>query len=308
LISTTGRSTICSKERCDFKVKLKIQIGKRLNGIFSGRRGGEQILEDIEEILITSDFGIEFTGQITEELGKRVRTYKREDVLSELRNVIREKVAVRPDSSEGPARSSMTAHLIFGVNGTGKTTTAGKLAYRLKNKGRKVLIAAADTFRDAAIEQLLEWAKRAGVPLVRQPQGADPGAVVYDACDAALSRGVEDLIIDTAGRLHNKERLMEELKKIARILDRKADSASRRKLLVLDATTGQNAVEQARQFREYTGVDGIILTKLDSSAKGGVACTVSGILGIPILYAGTGERIEDLADFDIDEYLDILLS
>jgi fused signal recognition particle receptor len=310
--------------RCGFKVKLNIQIGKRLSSIFSGKQEREEgILSEIEEILITSDFGIEFTSQIVDELGQRVGSYERAEVVEQLRTVLREKVVSSPglpdrptppghgDGSAVPVTaqpSSLTVHLIFGVNGTGKTTTAGKLAYLLKQSGSKVLIAAADTFRDAAVEQLQIWAKKAGVPIVRQPQGADPGAVVYDAIDAAFARGVSDLIVDTAGRLHNKERLMEELRKIAKILDKKAQNAVRKKLLVLDATTGQNAIEQARQFSEYAGVDGIVLAKLDSSAKGGVACTVSGMLGIPILYAGTGERIEDLIEFNIDEYLDILLS
>jgi fused signal recognition particle receptor len=310
--------------RCGFKVKLNIQIGKRLSSIFSGKQEREEgILSEIEEILITSDFGIEFTSQIVDELGQRVGSYERAEVVEQLRTVLREKVLSSPglpdrptppghgDGSAVPVTaqpSSLTVHLIFGVNGTGKTTTAGKLAYLLKQSGSKVLIAAADTFRDAAVEQLQIWAKKAGVPIVRQPQGADPGAVVYDAIDAAFARGVSDLIVDTAGRLHNKERLMEELRKIAKILDKKAQNAVRKKLLVLDATTGQNAIEQARQFSEYAGVDGIVLAKLDSSAKGGVACTVSGMLGIPILYAGTGERIEDLIEFNIDEYLDILLS
>jgi len=305
-------------------VKLNIQIGKRLSSIFSGKQEREEgILSEIEEILITSDFGIEFTSQIVDELGQRVGSYERAEVVEQLRTVLREKVVSSPglpdrptppghgDGSAVPVTaqpSSLTVHLIFGVNGTGKTTTAGKLAYLLKQSGSKVLIAAADTFRDAAVEQLQIWAKKAGVPIVRQPQGADPGAVVYDAIDAAFARGVSDLIVDTAGRLHNKERLMEELRKIAKILDKKAQNAVRKKLLVLDATTGQNAIEQARQFSEYAGVDGIVLAKLDSSAKGGVACTVSGMLGIPILYAGTGERIEDLIEFNIDEYLDILLS
>jgi fused signal recognition particle receptor len=299
--------TIFSRERCGSKVKLSIQIGKRLSSIFSGRRGKEEdLLSEIEEILITSDFGIEFTGQIVEELKRRVSSYERDEVIVQLRTVIRERVA-RQDTTV-TASEPMTVYLIFGVNGTGKTTTAGKLAYRLRQSGRKVLIAAADTYRDAAVEQLQIWARKAAVPIVRQPQGADPASVVYDACDAAYARGVDDLIVDTAGRLHNRDRLMEELRKIAKILDRKAQGAARKKLLVLDATTGQNAVEQARQFSEYAGVDGIVLAKLDSSAKGGVACTVSGMLGIPILYAGIGERIEDLVDFDIDEYLDILLS
>jgi fused signal recognition particle receptor len=176
----------------------------------------------------------------------------------------------------------------------------------LRDEGKKVLIAAADTFRDAAIEQLAVWSKRAGVPLIKQYKGSDPGAVVFDACDSARSRGVDFLIIDTAGRLHNKERLMEELVKIGKVLDRQLPEAHRMKLLTLDATTGQNGVSQANLFNKYMGVDGIILTKLDSSAKGGIACSISGKLGIPILYAGVGEGVEDLDLFDVDEYLSSL--
>ncbi|MBN2323169.1 MAG: signal recognition particle-docking protein FtsY [Spirochaetes bacterium] len=290
-------------------MKLNIQIGKRLGGVFSKKaEKKDEIIPEIEEILITSDFGVEFTQQIISELEKRVGAYEREEVLAVLREILKERISLASRAPQPAQDSRMTVHLVFGVNGTGKTTSIGKLAFRLKKEKRRVLIAAADTFRDAAIEQLSEWARRADVPVIRQGQGADPGAVVYDAIDAAYSRKVNDLIVDTAGRLHNKERLMEELKKISKILDKKAPGETQNRLLVLDATTGQNAIEQARQFNEYTGVDGIILTKLDSSAKGGVACTVSGMLGVPILWAGTGEKIEDLVSFNIDEYIDILLS
>ncbi|UCB45772.1 MAG: signal recognition particle-docking protein FtsY [Spirochaetota bacterium] len=300
-------------------MKLKIQLGKKLTHIFTGKKESTQVLSDIEEILIASDFGIDFTQQIIEQLSKRVVSSNPDEVISELKNIIKEKMVIdseissnHPDSSHDLSREmnqgSIVAYLMFGVNGTGKTTTCGKLAYKLKNEGKKTLIAAADTHRDAAVEQLAIWSKRANVPIISQYQGSDPGAVVYDACDSARARSVDALIVDTAGRLHNKERLMEELKKIVRILDKKLPEAKLVKLLTVDATTGQNAIAQATQFNEYAGVDGIVLTKLDSSAKGGIACTISGLLKIPILYSGTGEGIEDLADFDVDEYLDILLS
>ncbi|MCK5095691.1 MAG: signal recognition particle-docking protein FtsY, partial [Spirochaetes bacterium] len=273
---------------------------QKLNEIFRGKKEREDILTEIEELLIAADFGIEFTFEIIGDLKKSSPSLLREKIISSLKNIIKEKMTLdhRPESHE-----TLNAHLIFGVNGTGKTTTVGKLAYRLKVKGKRVLIAAADTYRDAAIDQLVVWSKRANVPLIRQEQGADPGAVVYDACDAARSRHVNDLVIDTAGRLHNKEALMEELAKISRVLEKKLPEANIINLLTLDATTGQNAISQAFLFNKYIGVDGIILTKLDSSAKGGIACAVSGKLKIPLLYAGTGEKVEDLIDFDLNEYL-----
>ncbi len=281
-------------------MNIKIKLGQKLNEIFRGGGEREDILTEIEELLIAADFGIEFTFEIIGDLKKNSPSLLREKIISSLKNIIKEKMTLdhRPESHE-----TLNAHLIFGVNGTGKTTTVGKLAYRLKVKGKRVLIAAADTYRDAAIDQLVVWSKRANVPLIRQEQGADPGAVVYDACDAARSRHVNDLVIDTAGRLHNKEALMEELAKISRVLEKKLPEANIINLLALDATTGQNAISQAFLFNEYIGVDGIILTKLDSSAKGGIACAVSGKLKIPLLYAGTGEKVEDLIDFDLNEYL-----
>ena len=281
-------------------MNIKIKLGQKLNEIFRGKKEREDILTEIEELLIAADFGIEFTFEIIGDLKKSSPSLLREKIISSLKNIIKEKMTLdhRPESHE-----TLNAHLIFGVNGTGKTTTVGKLAYRLKVKGKRVLIAAADTYRDAAIDQLVVWSKRANVPLIRQEQGADPGAVVYDACDAARSRHVNDLVIDTAGRLHNKEALMEELAKISRVLEKKLPEANIVNLLTLDATTGQNAISQAFLFNKYIGVDGIILTKLDSSAKGGIACAVSGKLKIPLLYAGTGEKVEDLIDFDLNEYL-----
>jgi fused signal recognition particle receptor len=291
-------------ERPARRMKLgKLSLGQRLNGLFRGKRDLGEVLEAIEELLISADFGIEFTTAVVGELGNRASNTDRDMVVAELKEIVKKRMTLEsPVSGNG----GITVYLIFGVNGTGKTTTAGKIAFHLKEEGKKVLIAAADTFRDAAIEQLSVWSKRAGVPLIKQYQGSDPGAVVFDACDSAQSRNVEYLIVDTAGRLHNKERLMEELVKIGRVLDRKLPDARQVKLLTLDATTGQNGVSQADLFNRYIGVDGIVLTKLDSSAKGGIACAVSGKLGIPILYAGVGEGIGDLISFDVDEYLSSL--
>jgi fused signal recognition particle receptor len=283
----------------------KIRLGEKLNRIFGSKKEREDLTAEIEELLITADFGVDFTTEVIEEFNKNISSSQMNEYTLLLKEIIKEKMHPR---IMGSAEDGLTAYLVFGVNGTGKTTTCAKLAYKLKRKGRSVLIAAADTYRDAAIEQLLIWSKRAEVPVIRQFQGSDAGAVVFDACDAALSRKVDDLVIDTAGRLHNKEMLMKELAKIGKILDKKLPDARRLKLLTLDATTGQNAISQASLFDEYIGVDGIILTKLDSSAKGGIACAVSGKLKIPILYAGTGEKVEDLDDFDIDEYLDMLFS
>lgn len=286
-------------------MNLKIKLGHKLNDIFRRNKERVDILSEIEELLIAADFGIEFTLEIISNLKKNLPSLLREKIISALKNIIKEKMTL--DHRLEP-HESLNAHLVFGVNGTGKTTTVGKLAYKFKIEGKRVLIAAADTYRDAAIDQLIVWSKRANVPLIRQEQGADPGAVVYDACDAARSRHVNDLVIDTAGRLHNKEALMEELAKISRVLEKKLPEANKIKLLTLDATTGQNAISQAFLFNKYIGVNGIILTKLDSSAKGGIACTVSGKLKIPLIYAGTGENVEDLIDFDLDEYLNNLFA
>jgi len=286
-------------------MRLKITLGQSIRDLFKGKKDKEQILSEIEELLISSDFGIDFTLEIINELENIAKLWDRNEFMGQLKAIIKQKMKIDKLYFNN---GSLNAYLIFGVNGTGKTTTVGKIAYKLKSDNRKVLIAAADTYRDAAIEQLIVWAKRANVPVVRQYQGSDPGAVVFDACDAARSRKVNDLVIDTAGRLHNKERLMKELVKISKIVENKLTNANIRNILIIDATTGQNAISQALLFNEYIGVDGIILTKLDSSAKGGVACSISGKLKIPIIYAGIGERIDDLIDFDVDQYLDAIFN
>jgi len=283
---------------------MKIGLGKKIQGIFSGRHNREEILIDVEELLITSDFGIDFTKEIINELGNRIKRMEKTELITELKSIIKKRIPPYIP----PYLDGLTVFLVFGVNGSGKTTSVAKLAYKLRNEGRKVLVAAADTYRDAAIDQLLIWCRRADVPVIRQEQGADPAAVVYDACEASQKRKIDALIIDTAGRLHNKERLMEELAKIIRVVEKKIQLEKKVKLLTLDATTGQNALSQATLFNQYAGVDGILLTKLDSSAKGGIACAVSGKLGIPILYLGTGEKVEDLVPFDPENYLDQLFS
>lgn len=198
--------------------------------------------------------------------------------------------------------------MVTGVNGVGKTTSIGKIAYNLKNQGKKVMLAAADTFRAAAIDQLEVWAKRAGAELIRQQEGSDPAAVVYDAIQAAKARKVDVLICDTAGRLHTKKNLMEELRKVSRIIDREMPGAKRENLLVLDATTGQNAVSQARTFREVTDITGIVLTKLDGTAKGGIVIAIKSELGLPVKLIGVGERIDDLQPFNAKDFVEALFS
>jgi fused signal recognition particle receptor len=272
----------------------------------------QETLEQVEEVLISADFGLEFTDLIMDQLrarGKKAGT----DCMKELRDIIHRYMAIPASetsqaSSDGSPPAELVVYVVFGVNGTGKTTTVAKLARLLQNRGQRVLIAAADTYRDAAVEQLSVWARRASVPLIKQSQGSDPGAVVFDACDAALSRKANALLVDTAGRLHNKEQLMQELAKLGRVLDRKLPAHPKQKLLTIDATTGQNGISQAEQFNRFLGVHGIILTKLDSSSKGGIACAISGMLHIPILYAGTGEKLGDLEPFSVDDYLDTLFT
>jgi fused signal recognition particle receptor len=283
----------------------KISLGRKLQGMF-GKKPDEASIEEIEDILIGADFGIDFTEQIVDELGSA-----RGGLMTELRSIIKRKMTpAQPtlDGSGDQEEGGLVVYLVFGVNGTGKTTSVAKLAHRFKQQGHRVLVAAADTYRDAAIEQLEVWSRRAGAGLIKQQQGSDAGAVVFDACDAAASRDIDRLVIDTAGRLHNKERLMQELAKLGSILDRKLPNHEKRKLLTIDATTGQNGISQAKLFGEAVGVHGIVLTKLDSSSKGGVACAISGLLGIPILYTGTGEGLEDLEPFSVDDYLDGLFA
>ena len=269
----------------------------------------EDFYEELEETLIMGDIGIRASTDIIEELRKRV---KEEHLTSpsQCKDVLIETIKQRMDLGENAYEFENRKSVVFviGVNGVGKTTSVGKLASQLKKEGKKVLVVAADTFRAAAIEQLEEWTKRAGVDIIAQNEGSDPGAVVFDACKAAIARNTDVMIVDTAGRLHNKKNLMEELKKINKIIEREYPDPYRETLVVLDGTTGQNALEQARVFNEAANITGIILTKLDGSAKGGIAVAIQAELSIPVKYIGVGEKIDDLHKFDSQEFVDALFS
>ena len=269
----------------------------------------EDFYEELEETLIMGDIGIRASTDIIEELRKRV---KEEHLNSpaQCREVLIDTIKRKMDLGENAYEFEDRKSVVFviGVNGVGKTTSVGKLASQLKNEGKKVLVVAADTFRAAAIEQLEEWTKRAGVDIIAQNEGSDPGAVVFDACKAAKARNTDVMIVDTAGRLHNKKNLMEELKKINKIIEREYPDAYRETLVVLDGTTGQNALEQARVFNEAANITGIILTKLDGSAKGGIAVAIQAELSIPVQYIGVGEKIDDLQKFNSKEFVDALFS
>ena len=269
----------------------------------------EDFYEELEETLIMGDIGIRASTDIIEELRKRV---KEEHLTSpsQCKDVLIETIKQRMDLGENAYEFENRKSVVFviGVNGVGKTTSVGKLASQLKKEGKKVLVVAADTFRAAAIEQLEEWTKRAGVDIIAQNEGSDPGAVVFDACKAAIARNTDVMIVDTAGRLHNKKNLMEELKKINKIIEREYPDAYRETLVVLDGTTGQTALEQARVFNEAANITGIILTKLDGSAKGGIAVAIQAELSIPVKYIGVGEKIDDLHKFDSQEFVDALFS
>jgi fused signal recognition particle receptor len=258
----------------------------------------DDFFDDLEETLIISDIGYETSNKIIEDLRKRVKDEKIGDV-DQIKAILKENISqILEKDSKGLDLPSPTVILVVGVNGVGKTTTIGKLANILRSNGKKVLLAAADTFRAAAAEQLEIWANRAGVDIVRHNEGSDPAAVVYDAIQAAKSRDRDVLICDTAGRLHNKKNLMNELEKIKRVIDREMPEAHREVLLILDATTGQNAISQASMFKDTVGITGIVLTKLDGTAKGGVVIAIKSQLDIPIYYIGVGEQMDDLQPFD----------
>lgn len=304
-----------SEEKKGFFSKLKEGLGKTRNNIVGGIEnvfsGFSQIdddfYEELEEVLIMGDIGVNATTQIIERLKSDVK-----------KNHIKEPAKCKEllmESMKEQMRVGETAYdfeneksiiMLIGVNGVGKTTSVGKLAAILKGKNKKVLMCAADTFRAAATEQLKEWSVRADVPIVSSFEGSDPASVVYDAVCAAKSRDVDVLICDTAGRLHNKKNLMEELKKINRILDREYPDAHRENLIVLDGTTGQNALIQAKEFAEVADLTGIIITKLDGTAKGGIAVAIQSELNVPVKYIGVGESIEDLQKFDADSFIDAL--
>ena len=281
---------------------------KKLN-LFAGFSAiDDEFYDELEEALILSDMGMDTTLKAVEELRERVRGEKlkdRDEVRACLRRVLQDMLNV---GDTGLALDTRPAVVLFiGVNGVGKTTTIGKLAAGLKAQGKKVLLCAGDTFRAAAADQLTVWSQRAGVDIVKQHEGADPAAVVFDAVSAAKARGADVILVDTAGRLHNKQNLMNELSKISRVIDRELPGASRETLLVLDATTGQNGLIQAKQFKEAAGITGIVLTKLDGTAKGGIAIAIAKELGVPVKYAGVGEGIDDLKPFDAAEFAQALI-
>lgn len=264
----------------------------------------DDFYEDLEENLIMADVGARTADELIEELKDAVsekKLKKTEQAKEALIELIKKKMSLNNDAFSSEEGGSV--YMIIGVNGVGKTTTCGKLASQFKSSGKKVLLAAADTFRAAAIEQLTEWSRRSGVDIISSNEGADPGSVIFDACAAAKARNTDILIADTAGRLHNKANLMAELKKIYTIVDRECPDYKRETLVVLDATTGQNAIEQARQFKEIADITGIVLTKMDGTAKGGVAIAIENELGLKVKYIGYGEKIDELKKFDADEYV-----
>ena len=290
--------------------KTRDNIISGMDSIFSGFSAiDDDFYEEIEETLIMGDLGIQTTMSIVEDLRKKVKEQHIKDP-SECKALLMESMKQQMDLGENAYEfeNRRSVVLVIGLNGVGKTTSVGKLAGQLKDQGKKVILAAADTFRAAAIEQLTEWSHRAGVEIIAQKEGSDPAAVIYDAVAAAKSRNADVLICDTAGRLHNKKNLMEELKKINRIIEKEYPDAYRETLVVLDGTTGQNALSQAKQFMEVADVTGIILTKLDGTAKGGIAVAIQSELGIPVKYIGIGEKIDDLQKFDAEAFIHALFN
>ncbi|HZK86150.1 MAG TPA: signal recognition particle-docking protein FtsY [Desulfosporosinus sp.] len=279
--------------------KTRENFAGKIEEVFTGRKKiDEELYEELEEVLIRSDVGVNTSLQLVERLRKEVKQRKISEP-SELALVLQELIAELLGEEEplNLAKQGPSIILVVGVNGVGKTTTIGKLANRLKKDGKRVIMAAGDTFRAAAVEQLEVWGERSGIEVIRQREGADPAAVAYDAVQAAKSRSVDVVIVDTAGRLHNQVNLMEELRKVKRVIEREIPGAPHEVLLVLDATTGQNALQQAKLFQEVAGVTGIVLTKLDGTAKGGVVLGIRGETRIPVKWIGIGEGIEDLRPF-----------
>ena len=290
--------------------KTRNQITQQFENLFSGFSSiDDDFYDELEETLIMADLGLETTERIIEDLKKKVKEshIKEPEACKELIiNIIKNQMQV--EDSAYDYEDQKTVMLIIGVNGVGKTTSIGKLAYQYKSRGKKVLLAAADTFRAAAIDQLKTWANRAQVDIIAQEEGGDPSAVVYDAVNAARARDVDILICDTAGRLHNKKNLMDELAKMKRIIEKEYGNAHLETLIVLDGSTGQNALEQARQFSTVTQIDGIILTKLDGTAKGGIAIAIQSELNVPVKFIGIGEKIEDLQRFNPENYVTALFA
>src|SRR5215207_9247018 len=297
--------------------KTRDSINNRLDQVFEGRKQiDEGLLDELEEMLISTDIGVQTTMQLLEAVRRGVSRQEINDLAalkavmkSELLDILQHSRETGVASEEEVSEAIKPYVLmVVGVNGVGKTTTIGKLAQRIKNEGNDVLICAADTFRAAASDQLEIWAGRAGVPIVQQKQGTDPAAVLFDALQSAKAKGADVLIVDTAGRLHNKENLMAELEKMKRIAGREVQQAPHETLLVIDAVTGQNGLEQARQFMKVADVTGIVLTKLDGTAKGGIAVAISKELNLPIRYVGIGEQVDDLMVFDAESYVNGLFN
>lgn len=288
--------------------KTRENIVSGIDSIFSGFSAiDDDFFEELEETLIMGDIGIQTTMTIMEDLRKKVKEQHIKDP-SQCKQLLIDSIRSQMDLGENAYEfeNRQSVVLVIGVNGVGKTTSVGKLAGQLKDEGKKVVLAAADTFRAAAIEQLTEWANRAGVEIIAQQEGSDPAAVIYDAVAAAKSRKADVLICDTAGRLHNKKNLMEELRKINRIIEKEYPDAYRETLVVLDGTTGQNALVQAKQFMEVADITGIILTKLDGTANGGIAVAIQAELGLPVKYVGVGEKIDDLQKFNSTDFVNAL--
>ena len=285
------------------------KLKKITANLFSGfTEADEAFFEELEETLILADLGMDTAVDAVEKLRTKVRKEKlhdQEEVRAALRDILVEEISVENTALELSTTPSVV--LFIGVNGVGKTTSIGKLGHQLKDEGKRVLFCAADTFRAAAADQLEIWSERAGCELVRQHEGADPGAVLFDALQAAKARNVDVVLCDTAGRLHNKSNLMAELSKLSKIIDRECPGAARETLLVLDATTGQNGLIQAKQFKEAAGLTGIVLTKLDGTAKGGIVIAIARELGVPVKLAGVGEGIDDLRPFDARSYVEAII-
>ena len=295
--------------------KTKQSVFSKLARAVAGKsKVDDEVLDDLEEVLITSDVGVDTTLKVIKRIEERVARDKYVST-SELNGILRDEIAQLltetgasdTDSWDLPTDHKPYVILVVGVNGVGKTTTIGKLAYQFKKAGKKVYLGAADTFRAAAVEQISIWGERVGVPVIKQQMGADPASVAFDTLQSAKANGADVVLIDTAGRLHNKVNLMNELSKLRKIIDRETPDAAKETLLVLDATTGQNGLQQAKVFRETAGLTGIILTKLDGTAKGGICVAIAQELGVPVKYVGLGEGIDDLQPFNAEEYVKALI-